>query len=173
MPVGLVPPRADPLHRHVPRGHGHHGRPIITDLILPPGLGLTSRKPAPRAARPDRGQSCRLRLTLSGTRVQPEEFITTAGLRLASDAFRTRSGNTPRESRWLRVGVPRLASIAEAREKVRAWAQDSWTQQQGLNLDDERERNNPYTIPCRHIKPYLPPHAMLVSAQAQRARRSA
>jgi hypothetical protein len=74
-------------------------------------------------------------------------FTDDLGWLRACDVFRAQEGNTPRESKWLRIGIPRLSTVAEAREKLRAWAEGAWRQQQGDNLDDERERLNPFRIP--------------------------
>lgn len=70
-------------------------------------------------------------------------FTDTPQLEHASRVFRERPGSSPRDSPWLRVGTPRLATVAEVREKIRYHAETAWQGAQGPN-DLARQRPNPY-----------------------------
>jgi len=70
-------------------------------------------------------------------------MCTEGDLRHASSVFRERPGNDPGSSPWMRV-APRLNSIGEVRERVRAFAEGAWPQAQGPNVGDGRV--NPYAL---------------------------
>jgi len=69
-------------------------------------------------------------------------MCTEGDLRHASSVFREHIGNDPRSSPWMRV-APRLNSIGDVRERIRAIAENDWLQAQGPN---GAGRVNPYTL---------------------------